>query len=100
MDTYEGPAGLEWQANRSTILGGFNVSVTACATGSGWTCDAVLEDPLPEDHQESFDVLVQVDPVFTLRFDEGSEILVNVVTAEHGGRLTLTAYESAESVGS
>ncbi|GAA0416859.1 hypothetical protein [Streptomyces luteireticuli] len=100
MDTYEGSARLEWWANRSTSPGGYDVRVTACATRSGWTCDAVLEGPLPEDHQEGFGGLMQIDPVFTLRFDEGGEILVNVVTAGHGGRLALTAHEPAEPVGS
>ncbi|MFF0740484.1 hypothetical protein ACFYVL_08775 [Streptomyces sp. NPDC004111] len=99
MDTYEGRARLEWWANRSTILGGFDVRVTACAAGSDWTCEAILDGPLSADQQEVFDLLMQADPVFTLHFDEGSEILVNVAAARGGGRLALTVYEPTASVG-
>ncbi|MFD5149290.1 hypothetical protein [Streptomyces sp. NPDC058401] len=100
MDTYQGCARLEWWANRSMSLGGFDVRVTARATGSDWTCEAILEGPLSADDQEVFDFLMQADPVFTLHFDEGSEILVNVAMAMagDGGRLALTVYEPAESV--
>ncbi|MCX5077965.1 hypothetical protein OG321_36565 [Streptomyces sp. NBC_00424] len=100
MDTYEGRARLEWWANRSTSLGGFDVRVTACATDSGWTCEAILDGPLSAEHQEVFHVLMQADPVFTLCFDEGSEILVDVAdvaAAGDGGRLAFTVCELAES---
>ncbi|MFC4516357.1 hypothetical protein [Streptomyces ehimensis] len=100
MDTYEGLARLEWWVNRSTSLGGFDVHVTARATSSGWTCDAVFPGPLPEDHREAFDLLMQADPIFTLHFDEGSEILVHVASVRDGGHLALTAYEQAEPVDS
>lgn len=72
--------------------------VTARATGSDWTCEAILEGPLSVDDQEVFNFLMQADPVFTLHFDEGSAILVNVAMAGDGGRLALTVYEPAESV--
>ncbi|MEU1784173.1 hypothetical protein ABZ545_32560 [Streptomyces abikoensis] len=100
MDTHEGLARLEWWVNHSTSLGGFDVRVMACATSGSWTYDAVLDGPLPEEHQEVFDLLMQADPVFTLHFDEGSEIVVHVASVGDGSRLALTAYEQAESVGS
>ncbi|UQI45604.1 hypothetical protein M1P56_15215 [Streptomyces sp. HU2014] len=69
--------------------------MTARAADGEWTCDAVLDGPLPEERQEVFDALVQADPVFTLHFGEGGEILVDVVAAGDGARLVLTAHEPA-----
>lgn len=90
MDTYEGTATLEWWANRSTCLGRLRVSVAVCAAGVSWTCEATLESPLAAEDREGFDFLMQLDPHFTLRFDDASTLLVNVVEAEVEGRLSLT----------
>lgn len=102
MDSYEGTATLEWWANRSTCLGRLGVRVAVRVTGNDWTCDAVLEPPLSAEDQENFDFLMKLDPLFTLRLDEGSMLLVNVAAAGEDGRLILTAYETeeAESAGS
>ncbi|MEU2788952.1 hypothetical protein [Streptomyces sp. NPDC007100] len=96
MDTYEGIATLEWWANRSTSLGGFDVRVTISATNDNWTCDATHVTPLTNDDQDVFDTLMQLDPVFTLHFDETNQILVNVAPTKDTDHLTLTAYEPAE----
>lgn len=102
MDSYEGTATLEWWANRSTCLGSVGVRVAVRAVGDDWTCEAILEPPLLEEDRESFDFLMKLDPLFVLRFDEESMLLVNVVAAEDDGRLVLSAYpaEAAESAGS
>jgi hypothetical protein len=91
MDSYEGPATLEWWANRSTCLGSVAVHVAVCVTGNEWTCEASFSSPLGEDEREGFDFLMALDPVFTLRFQEDSTLVVNVAETTRG-RLTLTAY--------
>jgi hypothetical protein len=97
MDSYQGAATLEWWANGSTCLGEFDVQVHVCVTDGNWACDAELDpERLSDDHCEVLDLLMGLDPVFTLRFDEGSEILVNVLRAGDSRRLTLTAYEPTE----
>ena len=44
------------------------------------------------DEREGFAFLLALDPMFTLRFDDGSAVLVDV-TERAGGDLALTAYE-------
>lgn len=68
--------------------------VEVAVTGSGWTCGAVLEPALTGEDRESFDFLIALDPLFALRFDEGSMLHVNVAPEEDGGGLTLVAYEA------
>ncbi|MBV8933049.1 MAG: hypothetical protein JOZ47_16340 [Kutzneria sp.] len=96
MESYQGLATLEWWANRSTCLGRFDIR----ATGSDWTCHAKLDVPPPENNREVFDFLMELDPVFVLRFYEESTLLVNVVRTAESGRLALTAYEPAGLAGS
>lgn len=91
MDSYEGPATLEWWANRSTCLGSVAVDVIVRVAGDVWACEASFGTPLTQDEREGFDFLMAMDPVFLLRFEEDSTLLVNV--AETDRRLTLTAYE-------
>ncbi|MGW1411251.1 hypothetical protein [Streptomyces sp. NPDC002403] len=94
MDSYEGTATLEWWANRSTCLSRLGVRVAVRFAGNRWTCDASLA-PLPSvEHWESFILLMQVDPHFTLCFDEESTLLVRVVEAEVEGQLVLTAAQA------
>ncbi|MFF7678475.1 hypothetical protein [Actinacidiphila glaucinigra] len=100
MDSYVGAATLEWWANRSTRLGWFDVRVEVGVTDSVWNCSATLADPLHGDRKEVFDFLMALDPVFTLRFDARSSLLVDVAPAGNGARLVLTAYEAEESAGS
>jgi hypothetical protein len=98
MDCYEGPATLEWWANRPTCLGRLGVRVAVRVTGNDWTCEAILEPSLSEDDRESFGFLMKLDPLFTLRFDEESTLLVDVAAGDDG-RLALSAYgaEAGES---
>ncbi|MFD3499387.1 hypothetical protein ACFWWT_30235 [Streptomyces sp. NPDC058676] len=94
MNIHEGTATLEWWANRSTCLSRLGVRVTVRVTGSEWTCDAILDPPVSAEDREGFDFLMELDPLFTLRFDEGSTFLVNVVAAGTDGRLILTAHQA------
>ena len=94
MDSYESTATLEWWANRSTCLGSLRVRVAARAAGDIWTCEAILEPHVAAEDRESFHVLMQLDPYFTLRFDDASALLVKVVEAGVEGRLILTAAEA------
>ncbi|MEZ0091781.1 hypothetical protein [Streptacidiphilus sp. EB129] len=97
MDSYQGAATLEWWADGSTCLGEFDVQVSVCVADGNWACEAELgPERLSDGHREVFDLLMDLDPVFTLRFDEGTEILVNVLRAGDGQRLALTVYEPAE----
>ncbi|MFI1094436.1 hypothetical protein [Streptomyces sp. NPDC020917] len=98
MDDYEGPATLEWWANRSTCLGDFPVHVTVRVAGDRWTCQASLNDPPADGGREAFAFLMALDPVFTLRFAEDSALLVDV-TENGDGYLELTAFEPVESQG-
>ncbi|MFJ2559230.1 MULTISPECIES: hypothetical protein [unclassified Streptomyces] len=94
MDRYEGTATLEWWANRSTCLGRLPVRVTVRVTGDNWTCEATPEPPPAAEHRENFNLLRQLDPYFTLRFDDASALLVHVVETRVEGRLILTAAET------
>ena len=99
MDSFEGSAALEWWANRSTCLGEFAVHVTVDAVGDAWTCGASFSRPLTGEEREAFAFLLALDPMFTLRFDEGSAVLVDVAESA-GGDLALTSYEFTENHGS
>ncbi|MEU9027044.1 hypothetical protein AB0D46_05820 [Streptomyces sp. NPDC048383] len=94
MDSYEGTATLEWWANRSTCLGRLRVQVAVRATGDNRTSEATLESLLAAEDRESFDFLMQLDPYFTLRFDDASTLLVKVAEAGVEGRLVFTAVEA------
>ncbi|MET9612059.1 hypothetical protein [Kitasatospora indigofera] len=95
MDSWEGGATLEWWADRSTCLGRFGVGVTVRACGEEWTADAVVDPPPSEAEQEGFVLLMALDPLFTLCFEEDGTILVDVSTTDARGHLALTAHEPA-----
>ncbi|MEU6852626.1 hypothetical protein ABZ901_22215 [Actinacidiphila alni] len=95
MDSYEGTAALEWWANRSTCLGEFTVRVAIRVSGDDWTCAAHLEPPLSAEDRESFDFLMELEPVFLLRLDDDGALPVTVAAAPSGEatHLVLTAFE-------
>jgi len=92
VDRYEGPARLEWWANRGTCLGAFKVQLSVAADAAGWHASATFASQHDEEVQEGWSFLMGLDPYFTLRLleDEGSTIDVEVIE-EPDGRLTLTA---------
>lgn len=70
------------------------MQVAVRAAGDNWTSEGTLESPLAAEDREIFDFLMQLDPHFTLRFDDASTLLVKVVEAGAEGRLVLTAAET------
>lgn len=56
--------------------------------------EVTLEPLLATEDRESLDTLMQLDPHFTLRFDDESTLLVKVVEAGVEERLVLTAAET------
>lgn len=91
MDRFLGQCWLDWWANASTNLGGIAVSAVIASTSDGWDAHAYLVNP---DNRKTFGFLHGLDPLFTLRFQDGSTIPVTVTLT--GDRLTLT--EQAESL--
>ncbi|GAB3881805.1 hypothetical protein GCM10029964_038510 [Kibdelosporangium lantanae] len=69
MDSYTGPARLEWQANSSTCLGSFDVDLSVVVDDAGWHASATFLTP-PQG--EDWALLMRLDPYFTLRFLETS----------------------------
>ncbi|MDH6574390.1 hypothetical protein [Kitasatospora sp. MAP5-34] len=100
MDSYDGTATLEWWANPSTYLGRFRVTLTVSAVSGGWKGVAMSDTPLSEPHREGLDLLMQLDPVFTLRFADDSTVLVNVIAEGADERLILNPFESGQLAGS
>ena len=92
MDRFEGRCWLDWWANSSTNLGGIEVSVAITPTVQGWTAHGeLISDPTSEDVREGFAFLCDLDPVFTLRFRDGSTIQVTVTPTDQD-RFTLAEY--------
>jgi hypothetical protein len=89
MDRFEGRCWLDWWANSSTNLGGSEVSVVITPTETGWDAHGQL---VSDEDQEGFAFLCDLDPVFTLRFEDGSTIAVTVIPAGGHHRFTLTEY--------
>lgn len=89
MDRFEGRCWLDWQANSSTVIGGFEASVVITPTESGWDAHGHLL--AGDDEHVFFTFLRDMDPVFTLRFEDGSTFQVTLT--ETGDRqFTLTEY--------
>lgn len=96
MDSYRGAATLEWRVNGATCVGSFGVGISVGVVGRDWTCRATLEtEGWSEGRHEGFDLLMELDPVFTLCLDEGGEIVVDVRRTGRGDHLTLTVHEPA-----
>ena len=96
-DRFEGRARLDWWANAGTNLAGDEVAVVVTAADGGWTAHGRLLGG--GDNDGSHDgaaaagglaVLCGIDPVFTLRFDDGSTIAVVVRPAGEPGGFVLT----------
>jgi hypothetical protein len=88
MSRFEGRCWLDWWANSSTLLGSAEIAVVITATGDEW--DA--RGHLLSDDSEGFAFLCDLDPVFMLRFEDGSTIPATVHTLDEEGRFVLTEY--------
>lgn len=92
MDSYEGPARLEWWANRSTCLGSAEVELSVTADDCGWHTSAAFAWQLDSDELEGWSFLMALDPHFTLRLLEDRSATIEVgVEEKPDGRLKLTA---------
>jgi hypothetical protein len=91
MDRFEGRCWLDWWANPSTLLGSAEVAVVIAYSDHGWDAHGRL---ISDDEEErgGFVFLCDLDPVFTLRFDDGSTVAVMVHLDDEQGRFTLTEY--------
>ncbi len=77
VDRFEGRCWLDWWANSATNLGGFEASVVVAPTDEGWTAHGeLINDSARDDGREGFMLLCDLDPAFTLRFQDGSTIEV------------------------
>lgn len=84
-------------SNGATCPGKLDGWVSVRIANGNWACDVVLDpERLSDDHREVFGLLMDLDPVFTLRFHEGNGILVNAARAEDGECLAFTVYGSAK----
>ena len=87
MDRYEGDWWLDWWANSATNLGGIAVSAEIRSNQAGWDAHGHLINP---GDREALVLLHDLDPVFTLRFPDGSTIPVAVSLTD--GRIILTEH--------
>ncbi|MGW5669393.1 hypothetical protein [Micromonospora sp. NPDC003776] len=99
MERFEGRCRLEWWANRSTLLGSVEVAVVISPRGASWDAHGRLVDD-EESDREAFAQLCDLDPVFTLRFEDASTVVVIVHSAGEQGRFTLTEYGGPHRQGS
>ncbi|GGS07705.1 hypothetical protein GCM10010169_60720 [Micromonospora fulviviridis] len=88
MDRFEGCCWLDWWANSSTLLGSVEVAVVIAATDAGWRARGRL---VSDEDQETFAFLNDLDPVFLLRFEDGSSVAVTVHPDGHR-EFSLTEY--------
>jgi hypothetical protein len=93
MDRFEGRCWLDWWANSSTNFGGIEVSVVISPTETGGDAHGQL---INDGEREALAFLCDVDPVFTLRFQDGSTAQVTV-TPTGDRRFTLTEYTGPAS---
>lgn len=84
-------AGWTGWANTSILLDGVEVAVVIITNGAGWDAHGRLSSDTHED-RDGFAFLCDLDPVITLRFDDGSTVAVTVHVADGRHRFTLTEY--------
>jgi hypothetical protein len=95
MDRFEGRCHLDWWANPITCLARVEITLAIAVTDMGWTAEGRLASD-NHDEREGFALLLDMDPVFTLRFDDESTIEVTVHPGLEGDRFTLTEYTGSE----
>ncbi|HEV7707180.1 MAG TPA: hypothetical protein VGP16_03210 [Asanoa sp.] len=87
MDRFESRCWLDWWANSSTLPGCFEVEVVLTAIEAAWTAHGRL---LSEN--EDFEFLCDLDPIFTLRFEDECTVAVTVHPTDGDNGFTLTEY--------
>jgi hypothetical protein len=91
MDRFEGRCWLDWWANSSTLLGSVEVAVVIATAAAGWVADGRLVNESDE-VREAFAFLCELDPVFTLRFEDESAVAVTVHPTDGHRRFRLSEY--------
>lgn len=82
MDHFEGRCWLDWWVNSSTAFS-VEMDVVITASDTGWQAHGHLTSDTDEE-RDGFVLLCELDPVFTLRFQDGSTIDVTVhPTGDH-----------------
>ncbi|MCC0093231.1 hypothetical protein K7B10_00045 [Streptomyces flavotricini] len=76
------------------------MTLTTSVVGGGWKGVAILDSPMSASDWEGFDFLMQLDPVFTLRFADDSTVWVDVIAEGADEPLVLSPFESGEPAGS
>ncbi|MEV6299082.1 hypothetical protein AB0M02_06725 [Actinoplanes sp. NPDC051861] len=89
MDRFEGRCWLDWWANSSTNLAGDEVTVVITTTDTGWDAHGRLVSASEQAH-EGMTILCEIDPVFTLRFDDRTSMPVTVHLLEEAGHFVMT----------
>jgi hypothetical protein len=95
MDRFEGRCHLDWWTNPITCLASVEIALAIAVTDMGWTAEGRLATD-NDDEREGFALLLDMDPVFALRFDDESTIDVTVHPSLEGDRFTLTEYTGSE----
>ncbi|MFY1617319.1 hypothetical protein [Micromonospora sp. WMMD736] len=91
MDRFEGRCWLDWWANSSLTFGPVEVAVVITASDAGWDARGHLVGD-SDDDRDGFAFLCDLDPVFTLRFEDESTVEVTVHPFQDHRRFTLTEY--------
>ena len=86
MDRFEGRCRLDWWANPSTNFGDIEASAVITPVEGGWDAHGQL---INDDEREALSFLCAMDPVFTLRFQDGSTVQV-ILTPIDDRRFTFT----------
>ena len=100
MDRFVGQGRLEWWANHSTCLETYDIDITVTVDAVGkWRATARHANALDATRREGWDLLMEMDPHFSVAFpgEDRGAIMVRVVEAEDGA-LALT--ESPDRDGS
>lgn len=96
VDRFEGHCHLDWWANSATCLASVAVSVVITVAKNGWAAEGRLVGASDEE-RKGFAFLCDVDPVFSLRFDDETEVVVTVHRGGGGDNFTLTEYTGTVS---
>ncbi|GIF66631.1 hypothetical protein Ais01nite_46660 [Asanoa ishikariensis] len=91
MNSFEARCWLDWWANSSTLLGSVEVAVVVTADDASWSAQGHLASDTDE-VRDGFAFLCDLDPVFTLRFEDESTVAVAVHPTHGHRRFTLTEY--------
>lgn len=96
MDRVERRCHLDWWANPVALLASVEVAVVIAGTDTGWAAEGHLISD-DEEERDGFAFLCDIDPVFTLRFDDESTIEVTVHPPASGdGKFAITEYIGPE----